>query len=163
MRTMALNLSIRWCKPVHLVNGRDQGLTYTCEYKELPEVPGVYIFGRHFGAAFAPLYIGKAKNIAKRVLQHFNNNVKLMNRIRDEGKIGARVLIAGEWLPSPGQKPAKALAVLERALIRHALAEGFEIFNLNGTKAPSHTIEATGYRAGGFLPKSMKSQHLTGY
>src|SRR5450759_1959161 len=102
---MALNLSVRWRKPVHLANGKTEGLTYICEYKDLPEVPGVYVFGRQFGPTFAPLYIGKAKNIAKRVFQHFYNNVVLMNRIRDEGKLGARVLIAGEWLPSPGQKP----------------------------------------------------------
>jgi hypothetical protein len=153
---MSLNLSVLWHKPISLENGRAKGLTYICPYERLPPRAGVYVFGRHFGDTFAPLYIGKAKNIAKRVYQHFYNNVVLMNRIKDEGKLGPRAVIAGEWLPAPGQKLARALAVLERALIRHALAEGYEIFNLNGTKTPSDSIEASGYSAHGFLPRSMK-------
>lgn len=142
-------------KPIVLRNGRADGLTYVCDFDALPATCGVYIFGRAHGDNVTPLYIGQAIDIAKRVFQHFYGNVPLTNRIRDESKTSPKVVIAGEWNAGRGQRRKTCLNVIERALIRHGLAEGHQILNDKGTKTPTHTIHRGGYRGGGFLPSSM--------
>lgn len=73
---------------------------------DLPKTPGVYVF---YGAAGpngsdgAPLYVGKSKNIKKRVMQHFTNSslsstemkiahlVKSIEAIKTAGELGALI------------------------------------------------------------------------
>jgi hypothetical protein len=153
---MAMNLTVHWHKPVALKAGKDW-LIYDCDLDAIPEAPGVYVFGRLFGADLGPVYIGRADNIRKRVEQHLHGNVKLMNVLKAHTKNGNRVVVAGEWLSSPGQQQNRALPVIEAALIKHALAEGYSIFNNKGAKEPAHTINRSGFKMGGFLPKLIKS------
>ncbi|MFM7301102.1 MAG: GIY-YIG nuclease family protein, partial [Crocinitomicaceae bacterium] len=47
-------------------------LTLAEQLKQLPESPGVY---QYFNAIGVVLYVGKAKNIKKRVLTYFNRDV----------------------------------------------------------------------------------------
>jgi excinuclease UvrABC nuclease subunit len=47
------------------------------ELDDIPEDPGIYVFGRRYGVNFEPHYVGQAKQIQKRVLQQLRTNVPL--------------------------------------------------------------------------------------
>ena len=151
-----MNLKVRWHQPVELFDGKKENLIYNCDWTRIPEGAGVYIFGRLFASAFAPLYVGKSKKIARRIWQHLERNIPLMMMLKNQAKNGQRVVVVGEWKSAPGQKESKAIALIESALIKHALAQGFDIFNDKGTKTTSHTITRVGYKVDGFVPKRMK-------
>ncbi|PJC33743.1 hypothetical protein CO051_01135, partial [Candidatus Roizmanbacteria bacterium CG_4_9_14_0_2_um_filter_39_13] len=66
----------------------------------LPEGPGVYLF---YGEDSVPLYIGKSKNIRKRVLSHFSSDymypkemdirkqIKHIDTVQTAGELGALI------------------------------------------------------------------------
>lgn len=140
-----MHLNIKWHKPISLVDGDKQNLIYVANGLDAWQgVPGVYMFARIFDEEVSPLYIGKAENIAARAWQHFKNNTKLMTSIKKSAK-GYKVLIPGEFVARPGQSTKKCLGLIERALIDHALTEGHELFNVHGTKTPSHHVNFSGY------------------
>jgi DNA polymerase III subunit epsilon len=79
---------------------------------ELPESPGVYLF---YGENALPLYVGKAKDIRKRVLSHFAGDhasakemslaqqVRRIDWIVTGGEVGAQIkqaLLIKQWQPA---------------------------------------------------------------
>jgi hypothetical protein len=136
-----MDLDIFWHAPIDLTD--DDDLILTCDLNELPEEPGVYAFCRTFGDRVIPLYIGQGKNLRGRIKGHFARSVKLMRKIKD-AKNGQKVVLAGEWRAKGGQNQAKALAIIESALIKYALAEGHDLFNVAGARTPVHTINSSG-------------------
>jgi hypothetical protein len=153
----SMDLEVFWHPPVALVDGTSVGLTYTCNSMErIHDGPGVYIFGRQFGDAVEPLYIGQAGNVRRRVYQHLNNNVRLMNSLA-KAKNGTRVVLVGEWYAKQGQQARRVLRLIESALIKFALAEGHEILNDRGTRTPFHSLSMGGSRlAVGLFRPEMK-------
>lgn len=142
-----MELSIKWHQPISLIDGDEHNLIYVADgLDSWRDVPGVYMFARIFNSEVFPLYIGKAESIGTRAWQHFKNNTKLMMSIKKSSN-GARVFIPGEFTPKPGQSTKKCIALVERALIDHALAEGYELLNVLGTKTPTHKISLSGYLA----------------
>ena len=140
-----MDLNIKWHKPINLIDGGKENLIYLirCIGSSL-DFPGVYMFARIYNGVTYPLYIGKAESIEKRVWQHFKNNVKLMNSIKNAAK-GLRVFIPGQFTPKPGQNTKKCIALIEKALIDHALTEGYELFNIQGTRTPAHQVCFSGF------------------
>jgi hypothetical protein len=67
-----------------------------------------------------------------------------MKRI-ENGPKGAKMLIIGEYISQPGQSPEKAIAIVEKALIEHALTEGYELLNKAGTRTPTHEVRFSGF------------------
>ncbi len=140
-----MELSIKWYEPIPLMDGDKENLIYTTNGLEVCYgFSGVYMFARIFNKQVYPLYIGKAENIGQRVLQHFKNNTKLMTTIKKSAK-GVRVIVPGEFIPKSGQNIKKCIALIERALIDHALTEGYELLNVQGTKTPSHQVMFSGH------------------
>ena len=92
------------------------------------------MFCRQYSGNISPLYIGKAINLAKRINQQLNTT-KLMKAI-ENAQSGAKVLIIGTLSTKPGQVADKCIKQVERALIEHALAEGYELINQMATKTP---------------------------
>jgi hypothetical protein len=140
-----MELDVFWHRPVSLSDGRAEGLILTCKFDEIPEAPGVYAFCRMFGESIEPLYIGLATDLRGRVWGHLNGNVRLVHRIM-EAKIGPKVVLTGEWKPKPGQRPSKALRLIESALIKYAIAEGHDLLNKQGAKRRVHTVNSSGNR-----------------
>ena len=140
-----MDLDVFWHPPVDLHDGRDDNLILTCDLDEIPETPGVYAFARKHGENIEPLYIGRAGDLRSRIRGHFRTNVQLMQRIRD-ARNGRKVVLPGEWRAKRGQQQERALQVIEAGLIKYALAEGHEIFNIQGTKRPVHIINSAGNR-----------------
>ena len=140
-----MELSIKWHTPIALLDGDEQNLIYTAgNLEKFDGVPGVYMFCRVFNGETSPLYIGKAEDIACRLQYHFEKNTKLMKRIEKTAK-GAKVIIPGEFTSKPGQSTKKCIAIIERALIDHALAEGYDLLNIQGTKTVTHSIMFSGF------------------
>ena len=141
---MALNIEALWSHPIALRLARS-GAIYELDYLgSIPEEPGVYVFCRAYGDSVAPLYIGKALNLQRRIEQQLNS-VRLMTSIRD-AQSGLRFLIYCVPQLRPGQRAVRVVAILEDALIAHALAEDFELLQKQGTKTPNHTIRFAGNR-----------------
>lgn len=141
-----MDLHIAWLPPHPLRDGYRERLTYTLDdLDDLPDSPGVYIFGRRHGDTFAPVYIGKALDLYRRIRQQLNNN-RLMNALWD-APTGERQLLVGELVAKPGQRAERAIKIVERGLIKLALAQGHEIVNVQGARLHSHDIAMTGNRA----------------
>lgn len=148
-----MDLSVKWHQPKTLLNGDKQNLIYVADgLDDWYETPGVYMFARVFDKNVHPLYIGKAEDLGKRIWQHFKSNTRLMNGIK-KATNGRKVLILGEFSPKPGQSATKCIALIERALIDHALTEGHKLLNVQGTRTPSHKVSFSGY---------LGARHLTG-
>lgn len=138
-------IKLHWVGPFNLVDGTKENLIYTIPSKgNIPKKPGVYVFSRLFGEKVQPLYIGKSMNVNARIPQHLKNNVQLMTQIKNMPLTGPRVLYVGVLVNSKGMAKENAIEVTERALISAAIVEGYELFNLQGTKTPVYTIEGAG-------------------
>lgn len=116
-----MEIAVDWDAPVHLIKSRDKARIYELNLEELPTGPGIYVFARRWGTEFEALYVGRSKSLRSRVKGHLNS-LKLMSHIRD-AKNGKRVIFTARLAPKPGQQIYKLLALTERALIRHFLAE----------------------------------------
>jgi hypothetical protein len=152
---MSLNIEATWSQPITLRLAKS-GAIYECEDPDsVPSRAGVYVFGREHGDSAAPLYIGKALNLRRRIEQQLNS-VRLMTGIR-EAQIGGRFLIYCMPVLKRGQRIVRVISILEQALIAHALAEDFELLQKQGTKTPNHTISFQGNRTSEDLaPRRMR-------
>ena len=136
-----MRFQLDWSRPVSLKYGRSAD-TFTVALEKLPKKSGVYIFGRKYGKKFEALYVGRASRIQGRVKGQLNN-LRLMHHIRD-ARSGRRILLAGSFVPLPGQQKERCLPLIERALIRHFLSEGHDLVNISGTHLRQHEINSTG-------------------
>jgi hypothetical protein len=100
--------------------------------------------------AYEALYVGKSLRLRGRIKNHLNN-LRLMRHLQD-AKSGRRVVIAGQIFTRPGQQIAKSLSTLERAFIRHFLAEGHDLVNKQGVRIRRHEIESQGPLPRTFIP-----------
>lgn len=155
-----MDLELVWHAPVALRDGSAERLIYACDHLDkIPAAGGIYVFGREFGGDVEPIYIGKAGNLRVRVRQHLEGNIRLMKSI-EAAKNGRRVVQIGRWVGKPGQQAARVLPIIESALIKVALAAGYELVNVHGTKTPVHELSMSGNRAGTRLFRSfMKIEH----
>lgn len=147
-----VELSVVWSRPIPMKIARDRGLIYTTDLDRIPNVSGVYVFGRVFGENFEALYVGKADRLRGRVKQHLNN-LRLMRHLED-AQIGKRVVIVGRFEAKPGQRANVCLPLIEKALIRHFLAEGHDLVNEQGTRRRQHEIISS-RRPMRFVPSTM--------
>ena len=129
---MPLNIDACWSRPLELKLA-NSGAIYKCpELDSIPLQAGVYVFGREHGDCAAPLYIGKALNLRRRIEQQLDS-VRLMTGIR-EAQRGGRFVIYCTPLLRPGQRAIRVISILEQALIAHAMTEDFELLQKQGTR-----------------------------
>ncbi|WP_159455946.1 GIY-YIG nuclease family protein [Chitinophaga eiseniae] len=98
---------------------------------------GCYCFCNKYGNSISIVYIGKAKNLKKRIEQQFLNNVRLMIGLKNFGN-GTRILMYCEVETRMHEK----LKILESQLIKSAAVNGHTLLNVHGTrKLVKHEIE----------------------
>lgn len=148
-----MKLNIKWNKPITLVKEKNNGLIYSLNLDKIPDVPGIYIFGRLHGATYEALYVGKSGNLRKRMKQHLNN-LKLMKHL-EKAKTGERIIITGQAVPLPGQQLNKIIRILERAFISHFLEKGDDLINIKGITIRRHEINSEGPFKKTFIPPRM--------
>jgi hypothetical protein len=148
-----LRLQVEWGRPILLRKASGTGLLYDLSPESLPDDTGVYVLARRWGSSFEALYVGKGMNIRSRVKNQLNN-LRLMQHVAN-AQSGQRVLIPGRLVTRPGQNRTKALALMERTLIRYFLAEGHDLVNKQGTRIRRHELQSIGRHPRGFTPRLM--------
>lgn len=148
-----MKLKISWNKPVSLTKEKDEMQIYSCNLDRIPDACGIYIFARYYNRKYYALYVGQSKNLRSRVKGHLNN-LKLMKYL-EKARSGKRIVITGNIMTKGGQNLEKALNVLERALIRHFLAEGHNLVNRQGVRIRSREIISVGPMKKSFIPYSI--------
>ena len=141
-----MDIEIQWHQPIPLQDGSTDDLIYMVDEDELKEwydCPGVYMFCRIYNESMIPLYIGRSKNLYNRIWEHLETTT-FMKQIAKSPR-GEKVLIMGEYISKPGQSSERAIAIVEKALIEHALTEGYELLNKAGTKTPTHEVRFSGF------------------
>ena len=136
-----MNIKITW-KRFELRKTKSDGFEID-GLKNYEGVPGVYIFFREYNDILNPVYVGKGKDLARRLSQNQQmNNHKLLKGIEQSGN-GEKVLYIGK-LSCKGDVIDKCLRVVEKALIEYAIEMGYTLLNINGIKEKSHSISFTG-------------------
>lgn len=134
-----------WKEPIKLDDGKKHNLIFFTDVEKISENGGCYVFYNKFGNRLSVLYIGRAMNLRKRILEQFNN-VKLMVGIKNSimgGKFLMYCEISGN---NKSKKFKKNLKILEKQLIKYAALEGHELLNQIGTKTKYKKIIFTGNR-----------------
>lgn len=138
-----MKIELKWEKPFRLKDGSRMSLVYRCVGLErASSKPGIYVFARRFGKCVAPLYIGQALRLSNRIEQQLNN-VHLMMGLK-QAQAGRRILLIARLMLRRGQRKKKVLDIVESALIKHALAEGHDLLNQQGTRTKVHAIKSKG-------------------
>lgn len=136
-----MDISITWHNPLALIDGSKLSLTFTVEEAGIPDKPGCYVFFNQYGDSKHIIYIGQAKNLNSRVNQQFKTNVRLMNVIKEFGR-GSKKLMYCTIKPKRAQRIERLLKIVEKSLIKHALTNGHELINIQGSKINFHEIES---------------------
>ena len=143
-----------WSKPIQLKKGPEGGLIYTLDLKNIPAVPGVYVFARKHGTSIVPIYIGQTLSLHGRIKNHLEF-LPLMRAVENSVN-GSRLLIYCTVKAGSKEKAKKHIKIIERALILHAQSEGHEIYNKHGTKLQTDTISFVGNRTSeAIAPRTM--------
>jgi hypothetical protein len=148
-----MKLFIEWNRTLVLRDASRHNLIYDVDLRKIPEDAGLYIFGRRWGAGFEALYVGKAFNVRARVKSQLNN-LRLMQHLRN-AKTGSRVLLVSQIKTKPGQRLEKCLVLIERAMIRYFLSEGYDLVNKQGTRIRRHEVLSSGKHPKRFVPNIM--------
>jgi hypothetical protein len=133
-----MEFNLQWGSALPLAKSGDD--FYGVDWEQIPKSPGVYVFFRAFGTSSEALYVGKAENLRSRIKGQFNSH-KLMKGI-ENASIGYRYVVFGEFKQKPGQR-TRLLQTIERALIRHYLAKGDGLLNVQGTRVRKHSLAST--------------------
>lgn len=139
-----MKIEAKWCRPITLNDGEPSGLIYSLDIETIPTEPGVYVFARGYDKKIAPIYIGETINLRNRISTHLKS-VPLMKSIENSPN-GSRILIYCTVATSSRLKAKSQVKIIEKALIYHLQAEGYELFNKKGTKLPTHVIQFSGNR-----------------
>ena len=139
-----MQIEAKWSKPIKLKKSKSTRLIYEIDVKDLPSVPGVYVFGRKHGANVVPIYIGETLSVRGRVKNHLNS-VALMKAIENAPNGEKFFMYCTVKTRSPERAKAQ-VKILEKALILHAQTEGHVLFNKRGTKLPTDEINFSGNR-----------------
>ncbi len=145
-----MKIEMEWTRFVDLKDASSERLLYSVNSEKIPDIAGVYVFGRRYANNFEALYVGKGRNIRSRVNGQFNN-LKLMQHLK-LAKNGKRVIIVGVLHTKPGQNIDKCLKLVERGLIRYFLSEGHDLVNKQGTRIRRHEIASSGRQPKKIIP-----------
>lgn len=138
-----MKINLKWDKPIRLRDGSKIKQIYRCNLERVRSKPGIYVFARTFGDHVAPLYVGQALRLRKRIEHQFKSNVVLMMGIK-QGDAGKRILLVARLILKRGQQKKKVLNIVEAAIIKRAFAEGHELLNKQGAKTKVHFIRSKG-------------------
>lgn len=142
-----MQIDVFWLQPLDLWEASADNLIYDCDWAKLPNSPGVYVFARCFGESISPLYVGKARNLRRRVLQQLKTNTPLMKFI-ENSKNGSRVVLPAKVCTCTGRFSDHAITLTERSLIEHYLSENHELHNTQGTRIVADEITFGGNTSG---------------
>lgn len=148
-----MDIELDWCEPIPVRATKGTAIDYWINLDLVPTSPGIYIFGRRWGANFEALYVGQAERLRGRIRSHLNN-ARLLRHL-GQARNGRRVVLAGVLIGKPGQTTSKCLNIAERALIRHFLSVGHDLINKQGTRLHRDRITSLGRHTKAFWPQEV--------
>lgn len=147
-----MDISIEWQPPVQLTRFKK----IIVDENDLPEAiedtAGVYFFSRKHGRRYLPFYIGETLTFRQRLKGHLNWT-KLADVLRgfdvgEDGdnriKQGDRYFHYGYLITKKGQNKKKCLQIVQRYLVREAMAQGLPLLNEKLTAFKTDTLEFGG-------------------
>jgi hypothetical protein len=148
-----MNITIDWQEPVQLTQGRKITIDANDLPEEIEDVPGVYFFSRKFGEKYTPFYIGETLTLRQRLKTHLGTKrlADTLRGIEHDGVVieqGTRFFHYGYFRSKSNQVPKKCIQIVQKYLIREALAQNVFLLNKTLTTFKVHTITFLGsYRA----------------
>jgi hypothetical protein len=125
-----MQINVQWAKPMQLKDGKKENMIYTYETENIPDAPGCYVFYNKYGSSITIFYIGKSMDIQSRLEGH-KNNLKLMMGIKNYMK-GNKYVMYATIKTRNKNDIQKSIDLVERNLIKHALSQGHDLFNIQG-------------------------------
>ena len=117
--------------------------------KQIEDKSGVYFFSRKFGTSLLPFYIGETIKLKQRLKSHLGTK-KVADVLRgiSEGDVkikqGERSFHYGYFRAKPGQPAKTCIRIVQRYLIREALASNIPLLNTNLTSFKVDKISFSG-------------------
>jgi hypothetical protein len=152
-----MNIQIEWQKPIQLTYHKKIIVTEKYLSTVVEKRSGFYFFSRKFGNSFEPFYIGETTSVLGRLKTHLKSK-DIAYALEELGntpiKAGVRYFHFGYLVNNPAE-PKKYLEIVQKYLIRQAIAEQCNVLNKNLTKKKFHFIEFSGDAKGrAIFPKS---------
>jgi len=134
-----MEIDATWAVPIDLTPIGDG---YRLDLDVIGDHPAVYLIARRHGDRSVPLYIGRTAKLQRRMRQHFDS-LRFMRALSDFPS-GTRFLAWSTFRLKQGQRLKRVMGIVERGLILHALSEGHQLINIQGTRTPVDTVNFTG-------------------
>lgn len=130
---------IKWENPIELKRVQRQR-RYTWDRSKILMTPGVYIFGWIDDKKFQAIYIGRTIQMKQRLNAHHHGDA-LMDRLIALPN-DPKVLFIGYVFPEGKTEEVrrKALAIIQKALVRYYVAKDHNLHNVYGESVKKHLI-----------------------
>jgi hypothetical protein len=139
-----MEIKIEWQQPIQLTKHKKPLVDEDDLPDKIRAKPGVYFFSRRFGPNVEPFYIGETLNIRSRLKGHLNSKkiafVLLDIDPKSQVKGGVRYFHYGYLRAGKGQNAKTWGKIVQRYLIRTAIARGLKLININLTTVPTHSL-----------------------
>jgi hypothetical protein len=148
-----VHIIVEWQEPIRLTHHKKLLIKANALPAEIQDVPGVYFFSRKHDEKYEPFYIGESLQLRRRLEQHLKGNPKLAFVLRgiedgneDSIKIkgGERYFHFGYFKAGRGQRAKTCIGIVQKHLLRDALAKKATLLNEKLTTVKTHTIEFAG-------------------
>lgn len=147
-----MNLVVEWQEPIQLTQYKKLIIDENALPQDVEDIAGVYFFSRRHDEKYEPFYIGETRTLRTRFKQHLKTK-KLAFVLRgiDDDKADAVKIKGGEryfhfgyFRAARGQRAKTCLGIIQRHLVREALAKKSTLLNQKLTTVKTHTIEFLG-------------------
>ena len=152
-----MELEVKWSSPVLLAQNKklvfedEEDLNWILE--QIPSRPGVYYFSRKFGVTYQPFYIGETMDLRSRLKTHLKTAdikdiLRGMKIPNIDVKNGKKFFHYGESVGKKGQQAKRCIDLIQRYMIREAVANTFPLLNVHLTVIKTHSVSFSGSKAG---------------
>src|ERR1700691_1088421 len=143
-----MDIEIQWQAPIELT----KHWKIIVDENDLPEAiedrSGVYFFSRKHGTKYLPFYIGETTTLRARLKTHLDRT-KLTNVLTgadDYSPIGQgqRYFHYGYFIGKKGQREKKCIQIVQKHLVREAMAHNLPLLNMKLTVVKVHNLKFLG-------------------
>jgi hypothetical protein len=143
-----MDIAIEWQTPIQLTKNWRVVVDENDLPNEILDAPGVYFFSRRYGETYLPFYIGETMNLRKRLKNHLNRTklTDVLKGVDGSSKIkqGQRYFHYRYFIPKQAQQPKTCIRIVQKYLVREAIAQNLPLLNKKLTVARTHELAFTG-------------------
>jgi hypothetical protein len=144
-----MDIEIQWQEPIQLTRNWTIVIDENNLPKEIQDRAGVYFFSRKHGKTYLPFYIGETENLRQRLKGHLNwskftDVLKGVDERTTKIKQGQRYFHYGYFIPKKAQQKKKCIRIVQKHLVREAMARNLPLLNLKLTAFKTDTLNFVG-------------------